>query len=630
MMTMIRNAVLLFVLVTTGFAMRSDAQTFDNKFARKFVLGDNSSPIVSLTLKTPTTLTSAYSLTFPSAVGALGQILVTTDAIGTLGWTNPGTLLGSSYWSLSGNAGTTPGVAANQNYFGTSDAQNLILATSATERMRILSTGNIGVNSTTAPQLLTLGGDIGIVTSGSKITASGTAKELIMEETNDVYGTSRLRLQDRNGSNGALFEQSPSSAGIDLVDFGFIPGAKVQSNIRLEARTADLRGGQNVSSGTGEEFQFLFASTQATPQYVLSIGQSATLLESGKFGIGYSASYGTFPAASPLELLDVHTGNIILSNTGTASVTGTAGILKLQGTKDGVSSFQAGAQASNTFNYTLPTAVPTAGQLLSINTISGATPYTVVLSWATPLTIPITNTSNTTTTLLSLTNSSTTTGQSGNFVISSSTNTSTALTASTAGTSGTAISGTASGNGGSGGHIYGVLGIATDATQGANTNAGTGVRAEGNGTTTDANQNCGLQIVNGGFIVGRQASNTANDNTAGNNILTEDDANGLTDQGPSGVVDLAALAAPAAQGLVSGTLTVKNRYVKSTSIILLTILNSDATKINYGAGGEAISCVAESRGTGTFLIRVTRASVLNAGTAAWTPRIGFLIINAGK
>ncbi|WP_336066993.1 hypothetical protein [Mesoflavibacter sp. CH_XMU1404-2] len=46
-------------------------------------------------------------------------------------------------WSLTGNSGTTAGT----NFLGTTDAQDLRLYTNNVERARILSTGNIGVNS---------------------------------------------------------------------------------------------------------------------------------------------------------------------------------------------------------------------------------------------------------------------------------------------------------------------------------------------------------------------------------------------------------------------------------------------------------------------------------------------------
>ncbi len=178
----------------------------------------------SITLSSPAAVTN-NSILFPGTLGLQGALMYISSVAGSVGtttWLNPGTNgfvltlaggvptwanIASVDWQLIGNGGTTPGVGAGQNYLGTSDAKDLVLATSATERMRVLSTGNIAINSATAPQLFTIGGDIGIVGTGSKVTASGTANELIMEETSDTYGTSRLRMQDRNGSNGALFEQ---------------------------------------------------------------------------------------------------------------------------------------------------------------------------------------------------------------------------------------------------------------------------------------------------------------------------------------------------------------------------------------------------------------------------------------
>jgi hypothetical protein len=52
---------------------------------------------------------------------------------------------GSPGWGLTGNAGTNPAT----NYIGTTDAQPLILRTSAAERMRITNTGNVGINDAT-------------------------------------------------------------------------------------------------------------------------------------------------------------------------------------------------------------------------------------------------------------------------------------------------------------------------------------------------------------------------------------------------------------------------------------------------------------------------------------------------
>jgi hypothetical protein len=87
------------------------------------------------------------------------------------------------------------------------------------------------------------------------VTNSGTA--LTLQQTGDVMGTSQLILQDRTGSNGALFTQT-GSAG-NLVDFGFQPGAGQQSNLRVEARP-----GQKINSNNlQDEFQFVDNTTGA-------------------------------------------------------------------------------------------------------------------------------------------------------------------------------------------------------------------------------------------------------------------------------------------------------------------------------------------------------------------------------
>lgn len=52
----------------------------------------------------------------------------------------------STAWALTGNTGTNPGTAAGENFIGTSDTEDFIIATDGTERMRVLDNGQVGIN----------------------------------------------------------------------------------------------------------------------------------------------------------------------------------------------------------------------------------------------------------------------------------------------------------------------------------------------------------------------------------------------------------------------------------------------------------------------------------------------------
>ncbi|MBK6291862.1 MAG: hypothetical protein IPF59_08900 [Ignavibacteria bacterium] len=191
------------------------------------------------------------------------QILVGNGAGYTL------TNLSTIAWIPGGNTGIT---GAN-NILGITDvnANPLRIFTNNVQRMTIASDGLVGIG--TAPvatyQLALAGNQRFTAVGTSTISAAGT--ELRLEQTTDVFGFSRLRLQHRNGSNGALFETDP--AGPALVDFGFKPGTGVQSNIRLETRGASLRNIANTANG---EFQF-FMNPTSTPLYTLIGGSAAAL-----------------------------------------------------------------------------------------------------------------------------------------------------------------------------------------------------------------------------------------------------------------------------------------------------------------------------------------------------------------
>ncbi|MBX7218004.1 MAG: hypothetical protein K1X90_13645, partial [Candidatus Kapabacteria bacterium] len=63
------------------------------------------------------------------------------------------------FWSLTGNAATNPAV----NFIGTTDAQPLVVRTSSTERLRVATTGEVGIGTAapTAGRLLEVAGSAG-------------------------------------------------------------------------------------------------------------------------------------------------------------------------------------------------------------------------------------------------------------------------------------------------------------------------------------------------------------------------------------------------------------------------------------------------------------------------------------
>jgi len=75
----------------------------------------------------------------------------------------------------------------------------------------------------------TLTGDLNFSTGNSNITGTGG---ITLGQTGDQFGETRLTIANRNGINGAMFEQLGS---VDLIDFVF-KTLTAQSNIRYESR----------------------------------------------------------------------------------------------------------------------------------------------------------------------------------------------------------------------------------------------------------------------------------------------------------------------------------------------------------------------------------------------------------
>jgi len=106
----------------------------------------------------------------------------------------------TSNWSLSGNAGTTPGT----NFIGTTDSQNFQIRTNNLSAVNIDTSGNVGVGTPNPASRLHI--------SGSERTASGTASALMIENTG-LYGSQWFL---RAGASGTDTPQGGFSIGDNI------------------------------------------------------------------------------------------------------------------------------------------------------------------------------------------------------------------------------------------------------------------------------------------------------------------------------------------------------------------------------------------------------------------------------
>ncbi len=170
--------------------------------------------------------------------------------------------------------------SANGTYFG------LNTAAGYTGNLIDLQSGDVSMFSLDASGNAGLRGNLAFTTPDRTITST---QGLTLEETGDTYGTVRLHMQNRNGVNGAMFEQAGS---VDLVDFVF-KGLNNQRNIRFENRSAD-------TFVAAPEFEF---GAAADPTFV--VADNASSFRKGNVGIG------TTSPTSKLTVNDQNGGAIV-------------------------------------------------------------------------------------------------------------------------------------------------------------------------------------------------------------------------------------------------------------------------------------------------------------------------------
>jgi hypothetical protein len=289
-------------------------------------IADSADPTKQISLNT-TNATTATTLTLASQQ-TTSQIInfpnvSTNDTVVTLAATqtltnktltspNISSGLSSAFWGIGGlqfrtNTGTltdtsstgTVATVLAANSFGTPtlSANSATTYTNATN-MYIAGAPTAGTNVTiTNPYSLYVAGGnsymAGNLTLANPTTSriSTPVAELLLEQTGDSFGTTRFRLQNRNGANGAVFEQAGS---VNLIDFIFSTPAGSNQNIRFEQRPVSTYSSAN-SAG---EFQFGVAGN---PSFITGPGV-AGVLGSRLFTIGAPVSSGGVNANAQLHI----------------------------------------------------------------------------------------------------------------------------------------------------------------------------------------------------------------------------------------------------------------------------------------------------------------------------------------
>ena len=197
--------------------------------------------------------------------------------------------------------------------------------------------------------------------SGGTIQAN---KELVLQQVGDIFGSSILRLRNRNGENGAIYETTDPT--ITLVDFIFKTAIN-QRNIRYEARTGS-------SFLSAPEFQFGRASN---PTLVVD---DQTVLVRGSGGtITTTLSASTTSTGSLIVRNNPNTGYILTSDS-TGNGTWQASPMPGSGaTKLDIQSITATATTTSTSGSGTWVDVGSM-TLTSKNLGSSATTYTVIYS----------------------------------------------------------------------------------------------------------------------------------------------------------------------------------------------------------------------------------------------------------
>jgi hypothetical protein len=210
-------------LVTSGLNF-----TINNREAGDLLFGTSNT--------TRLTIASTGAATFSSSVTASGY-LSTTDRL----YLN-GNLAISSYISSS----LTAGYSVTNNYGWINGAENLVLGTNGTERMRLTSGGNVGIGTTSPTQLLTVNGAAGYLFTTQENSANNVRFQTYVDG-NEValisgYNTTAKPMTFYIGASERMRITSGGNVGIGTTS--------PESRLMINGDYADMTGTITYSTNT--------------------------------------------------------------------------------------------------------------------------------------------------------------------------------------------------------------------------------------------------------------------------------------------------------------------------------------------------------------------------------------------
>jgi hypothetical protein len=246
MNSVIRPLLILSALIVCQAVVYSQSQTTGTLNLR------NTQP-ETISLSIPAAGVAGYKILLPPTIGQAGQALTIGSITGTsaqLDWTN------SQFWELEGSAISTGGVGAGQQYMGTSNAQDLVFATNATEYVRIIGAagptqGYIGLGTQSPQAPVDIAGNL-------LLSNSGSATELRFAEPS---------------AGGTDYSAFKAVAQTSSVTYTLPPGAPAQNGMVL---TSSIGGTMTWEKPMSSTPMGLFAPTAGNYVHVIPVGPSLT------------------------------------------------------------------------------------------------------------------------------------------------------------------------------------------------------------------------------------------------------------------------------------------------------------------------------------------------------------------